>query len=1010
MKKDLIRLSVTKRRITVFMVIMVFITGAICYDLLPKQQYPVISLPMVVISAVYPGASAEDMEELVTSKIEDCCMEATGFDYVTSQSYNGITVVKTFFTYDLSPDELKQAKDDLRVDIENADLPEGVTNLNYNDDAFDTAGLILAFTGEDASIDELSSRAEDLKDELLGMDGVSKAEIDGDLEKQVKVTVNAPKANYLGVSLTSISSIISAQNSTIPVGTLEFDNDEININTSGKLENLDEIKNIIVTADASTGAIVKLGDIADVEFGYDDDDKSYAFNGKNAVILSIYFNEGENVLKIGKEVMKTVDKYKAGIGDGVNIDKVVYLPDDVTSSINDFLVNLVESIVIVLGVIMIGMSITNGIIVSVVIPLVIFASFICMKLFGLEINFVSLGSLIVALGMLVDNAIVVSDAIQVRVDNGEERLSACVNGAKEVALPVFASTLTTVIIYSAFFMLPGAMKELAIGLPIIVISALSCSFAAAMLVTPVMCYIMLKKSKPSKQKASRVRNLFKNLLNTAMKHKPATAVICVAAVAASAALISRLDLELIPSSDKEILDIDITSYNYYDIRKTDRLVRQVEDILSKEPENAGYLSATGGHVPKYDFGTQPATDSVNKGSIIYNINLKEGGRFKTKSAYRQYLQNLIDEKIGGAKIIVSELNIMPEKTDPISITLYGDNTEKLNVAGNNALNYLKTVEGAESAYADRKYNTYNYYINMKPDELNTCGLTKAQVQYELNYAIMGGTASLFRKNGQEYPIVVKSDINNTDSLRDYQFVSDITGGKYKLSQFADVGVSDDSSIITRYNGKKSITVSCYAKDGKSPVEIARSLYNEINKSGMNGIDAAVQGNLDTFNTAMDSLIKGAALALLAMIFVLYVQFYSLKRALIILASIPFSLIGSSVGLWITGQNLSIFAMIGIISLLGVVVNNAIVLMDFIDNELKTGSDTKTACIDAVEKRFRPILLSTTTTVLGLIPLAIAGNPIFKGLSIAFMSGLTTSLLFTLVIIPTICSVLLKPAE
>ncbi len=1005
--KNPIYLAVLKRRITVFVVILIFLTGGLCYHILPKQQYPVVTLPMVIISAAYPGASAEDMEELVTSPLEDVCMAADGFDFVTSESFNSLSVIRMVFDQNLSQEELKKCQDDLRRDIEDTALPEGVTNITYNDDAFDTAGLILAFTGDGISEKELKQRAESLKDKLMGMDGVSTVEIEGDRQQQIKVTAKHDRINYLGLSLTNLASLISAQNSHIPVGTLEFDEDEININTSGKLDDLEEIKNITVAVDGETGAVVKLGDVADVEFGYDSDDKYYTYNGKNAVILSLYFSEGENVLSVGKKVMKVTDEYKNSISDSINIDKVVYLPDDVSSSINDFVLNLIESVIIVLFVIMVGMSIRNGTIVSIVIPLVIFASFICMKLFGVEINFVSLASLIVALGMLVDNAIVVSDAIQVRIDRGEARMSACIEGTKEVALPVFASTLTTVIIFSVFFLLPGAMYKLAVGLPVIVISSLSCSFLAALFVTPTMCFFLMRESKERKAKESRIRKFFQNALILAMRHKVFTLIICVVSVAASAVLLFSLDMELIPNADKEIIDINVSTYNYYDLRKTANIMTQIEDILKDEPEGVSRLAAIGGHVPKYDFGTQPSTGAVNSGSIIYNVDIKKGGRFKKKSEYRQYLQNLINEKITGAKITVTELSIVPSKTDPVSVTFYGDSTKRLNEVGEEAEKILRGIDGTENVHLDRKYNTYNYYIDMDNDELNTCGLTKAEVQYELNYAIMGGEATVYRKNGQEYPIVVKSDISDTAGLEDYAFISSVTGGKYKLSQFADVGVTDDSNIITRYNGRKSIILSSNVNHGKSAVEIANSLKKGLKNVDLSGVEVRFLGDVDTFNTAMSAVLSGAVLGLFAIIFVLYIQFYSLKRALIILASIPFSIIGASLGLWITGQNLSFFAIIGIISLLGVVVNNAIVLIDYIDIELKKGSEIQTACTDAVEKRFRPILLSTTTTVLGLIPLALTGNVIFRGLSIAFMSGLTTSLLFTLVIIPTICSVLLK---
>lgn len=1010
-KKGLVYTSLSKKNITIFIVAIIFISGILSYISLPKQQYPVVKLPMVIISAVYPGASAQDMEELVTKKIEDECMKAEGYETVRSDSYNSTSVVKVTFDKNLTETELQDAVDKLRNDIEalkENELPSGVTKLVYNDDAFETSGLILAFTTDgDESNEDMVQRAESLKDELVNVDGVNKVEVEGELEQQVKVTVDEDKLNHLNVSLAELSSIIGYQNTTVPVGSMEFDNDKLFINTSGKLSSLDEIKDIIISVDKTTGAIVRLKDVATVEMGIDEDSKKYDYNGKDAVILSLYFKDGVNVIDIGKNVFEKIDAYKETLPEDIHLDKVVYLPDDVSSSINDFIINLIESVVIVLLVVMVGMSVRNGTITSVVIPLTIFTTFVFMKLFNVDIQFVSLASLIIALGMLVSNAIVVSDAIQVRIDNDEDKFWACVNGAKEVAIPVLTSTLTTVVIFAVFYVLPGTMKRFVYSLPTIVIVALSASYIVSMLVTPVMCYLLMKKSKPRKNSKQRVRKLFSALLRKCMKHRILTIILSLVAVVLSCMLLASNTLEFVPNSDKMLLDITVTTNNFYDIRQTKEAVKAVEEILKSHDEIEYYLSSAGGRIPKYEFSTTPGTDAVNTGNVVVKINLDNSKITKDKSEFSQYLSNEINSKATGCKVLVKEMGIIPKAYEPVQVNICGDDFDTLNNAGLKAEEILRGMKGTKDVYSDRKAKTYDYYVDMKNNSLNASGLTKAEVQNELNIAVMGREATVFRKDSKEYPVELKANVKDIEDLQNLKVKSSVTANKHSVSQVANVSIKNDYTSVSRFNGKRCVTVSCDTMGGASPIETQIALVKQLKNMDLGNVTISQEGDYDTFTELMDSLGVGAAIGTMVVFLILYVQFYSFKRSLIVLISIPFALIGSAIGLFITGQNLSLFAIIGMISLIGVVVNNAIVLIDYMDNELKSGVSVDEACKTAVDMRFRPIMLSSVTTILGLLPLAVAGNVLFKGLSIAFMSGLTTSLFFTLVVIPVVYSFVIK---
>lgn len=1009
--RGLIYTTLKKKKLTIFVVGFISLMGLICYAIVPKQEYPVIQSPAVIITTIYPGASANDIEELVSSKIEDEAMASDGFDFCTSESYSGVSVVTVMFNIDMNTDKLDKSIEDLRNrinDLKDNDLPDGITSLTYNKDMIETAGMVLAFTGNNKSNAELVKRAEKLRDGLRGVSGVHKVEVDGELEEEIKITVDTDKTNHLNLPLSEISKIISAQNSTMPVGTIDFEADKITVDSSGKIEDLDELGDIIVNVSKDTGAVTKLKDIAIIEKLEKEDSKRYFYNREPAVLVNLYFNDEANMIDIGKSVMKIVDDYKSSLPNDIQINNVIYLPDDVNNSVNDFVINLIESVVIVLVIVMIGMSIRNGLIVSVAIPLSIFITFIVMELFKIDIQFISLASLIVALGMLVDNAVVVSDAIQVHYDNGEDKFSACIKGAKEVAFPVLTSMLTTVIIFTIFYLMPGTIKKFVFSLPTIVITALFASYAVSMLVTPVMCYLLMKKSDTKKEERfqqSKLKKFFDVALGFAIKHKAITLIVSFSLILPCIKLLLSRDLQLLPNSQKSIIDIEVDTQNMNDIRKTTNIVNEIEDMLIDETPVIYYLSSIGGKIPKYDFSTQPSVDSVNKGNIVMRIDetkLKDL-KLKTKAEYVEYLQQKFNMGVPNCRIVVKELGVIPSTSQPIQIRVSGYDYDSLNQAADFIETELKNVEGTKNVYSDKKIKTYTYYVDMKNNLLNSNGLTKAEVQNELNIALMGRESSIYRKDLKEYPIKVKSNITDVDALGNLMVKSSITGSKHPLKQVANVTLKEDYASISRYNGKKTVTITAEAKDKYSPISLQNQVEEIIKNTDMKGLDVTYEGDKDLFFEVIKSLAMGALLGTLGILLVLFIQFDSIKQSFIVILSIPFALIGASLGLTIFNQTLSLFAVLGLISLIGVVVNNAIVLVDYINGEKAKGRSVDEACKEAVSRRFRPIMLSTTTTVLGLIPLAISGNILFRGLSIAFMCGLTTSLIFTLVVIPVVYS-------
>ncbi len=1007
-KKGLIYYILKKKNIALIFAVFIMVFGVVSYATLPKQLYPVFPMPMAIVTAVYPGASAEDMEVLVSEKIEDVLMQAEGFDSCESYSTESVSITEMYFDINMAAADLEKSKSDLRFKVEalkGSTLPQGVTYLNYNTDVGTTEGLFLAFTGEGISKAELYQRADELKTKLQNMPGVKRVSVGGKPGEEIRITVQTDKLNLMKLSLTDLSNIVSYQNSLIPTGDIEFEDDIIKVNSSGSFESIAEIEDLIIDIDKNTGAITCLKDIATVEKVQKRDSKIYDYNGKAAILLSLSYSEGIEVVSAGAEILKQVEAFKSNLPTGIEVHKVVDLSSDVNKSISEFTFSVIQAVIIVLAVIILGMNFRNGGIVAVAIPVSIMTPFVVMKLFGIDIQFMSLAALIIALGMLVDNAIVVSDAIQVRIDAGEDRLSACINGTKEVNLPVLASVLTTVAIFIMIYFLPGTMFSFSNSLPTIIIVALMASYFVSVTITPIMCYLLMKKTPPQKANRlnlfGRLENTIHKVLQTALNHKVPTLIISVIILLVSVSMFAFINVEFMPKSDKKLIDISVVASTDTDIRKTEEAVNKVLETVSGQPEVVYYLSATGGVLPKYDFCFLPTPDRIGKGNIVLGVDLTKGNRFKRNEQFAEFLQTELNMLSAGASVTVKELEVVPKSSSPIQIKITGDNFDEINKASEIIETELEKLEGIRTFASDRQLKTPQYYIDINNTSLNTYGLTKAELLSEINIALMGRNVTLFRKDTQEYPVVLKGDIDSTEDLSNLMIKSNITGAKHQTKQMSDITLKEKYPMITRHNGNRTVEVSAFPKIGYTPIKLQKKLEKELASVDLGNVELVFEGDAEQMDLSIGGLAVGSVVGIAGIFIILYFQFYSMKKVLIALCAIPFALVGASFGLVILNPGFNLFTILGILSLCGVVVNNSIVLVDYIESERAKGVPLTEACKSAVKRRFRPIYLSTVTTVLGMIPLAFGKNLLFTGLATAFMCGAAVCMFFTLIIIPVI---------
>lgn len=1003
MSKKIIESIIEKKMLIIALILMVIVGGISSYLSIPKQHFPEVVLPVATVSVVYPGASAEDMEELVTKKLEEVIRETDGFDSCTTTSMNSVSAAMVSLNLDMSQEEADASFDDLRRRVEElqAELPSGVTGVSVDTDVMDTAGLILAVTGEGISGDELGLRAEELKDRLKLLSGVRKVEVYGTQNSEVAVHVDSRRLNALDVSLAELSQLIGAQNSIIPTGTIDVGDSVMTVNSSGKFENLDEIKNIVI-GQTEAGTVIKLSDIADVQIQQPEDSAYFTYNKKNANLIVLYFNSGINVVDFGDSIRQCIEEYRTVLPDTVQVNEVYFQPDTVNEAIGGFVSNLLESILLVLAVVMVGMNFRNGLVVSAAIPLAILINFIVMKVMGTEIQFISLAALIIVLGMLVDNAIVVSDSIQTKLDEGIERKKAAVDGTAEVIVPVFISMLTTISAFVSLLALTGAYRQLAFTLPVVIITCLIASFLVAVFVTPLISYFFLKPKQAKKDGSQKMAALYDKLFNQAFLHKKKTIVAAVIFMAVCASSLAVIDMQVIPKAFKDVVTIEIAGDNENDIEKTKEVVKAIESILDEQPETEYYLSGIGTGIPRYDYSVLPKSTGTNVGDVFLRVNLKNGGRFKETYEMVEFLQKELDSRVSGATILVDELGIMAGTTKPVEMKLYSEDLNDLNEAAEIVGNLMRQIEGTKNITTGQEVSTYNYYIDMDTEKLNSLGLMKGEVQNELSIALMGREVSLYRENGKEYPVVLDSDLSQQNELNNYRIKASASGNKYALRQFADVELQPEVSSIKRLDGRRGRTVGCYCVSGYSDITTQIKLEKMIKSTEFpESVTLEPSGMKHDFMKVLGSIAGVAVLSVVLIFLILMMQFNSLKLPLLIFTSVPFGIMAGVAGLFITGERLTFFALLGCVSLLGCVLSNAIVLVEFINQERAAGVGLEEACRLAGHKRFRPVLMSTMTTVLGLIPLGFGGDALFIPMARLMMFGLSVSMVINLILVPII---------
>ncbi len=1006
-KTSFLSAPIKQSKITLFIAIAIAIVGLYFYNILPKQENPDIAVPVAMITTFYPGASLTDIEQLITKPIEKSVYEIADFDNVDSYSFNSVSIVVVSLTNDADVEkswqELRRVINDIHTVI-----PKDAYKPHIDTKLIETAGMIISFSGENYNYEQLAAYAEVFQKQLSKVEGVTRFELIGKIPQEIEIKVDIAQLQKYPISIDDIAQVIKAQNVSFPAGAIKTENGQINVNISRPYGIVKDIENTIIYTSTENGSSVWLKDLATVKL-IESKDVKYKTkqNGKNAVLLAGFFKSGENIIPIGKDVRQRIESTKQDFPTDLIINEISFEPESIDKSISDFMMNLLQGIVFVMIVVFIALGVRNAIIVSVAIPLSILISFVAMWIFNLKVHQISTTALIIALGLLVDNAIVVVEAVQEHLNKGKDKIQAAYLGAKETAKPILSATLTTIAAFSPLLFLPGAAGDLLGAIPRIVIISLIASYFVAMLVIPALTVLFGRKAKEKKVRKNYLRIFFINLLDKALAYKKTTLAISFVVLIIAFFSVRFLNEEYFPPADKQTLYIDVSGESF-NLENTEKIVAEIEHILKLQPETKSYTSSIGKPLPRFYQLMEVNVQSLEYAQIKLDFDMDKSENFTNKKELAAYLQSQFNEKIVGASVQTRLLSLSGSGGGAVLLNISGDDINRNIEVAKMIRDTLRTIEGAYKIGTSISNAKYEYVADIDFNFASSLGLNQYDIQKQINLALMGCELTKYRKNGNEFPIKISGNISSISELENLGIVSSQTQQKILLKQIADIKIEEKYPVIRHNNKERNISVFCDAKEGFSAAEIADIIeFDILPQIDTKGTDITFNGERETSKKDSGNLGFAALAALFLVYIILMIEFNSFTQPFVILLTLPLAFIGSIAGLLVTGQPFSFTAILGIASLIGIVVNDAILLITFINRAKEQGMSIFEASKNSSNQRFVPIMVTTATTVMALIPLALSGNEMFVPLAVVLMFGLIVATVLTLVVIPVLFTVLVK---
>ena len=1040
----LTELAIKNKVTTYFLIVILLIGGYLSYEKSEKAQDPGFTIKVALITTNWPGATAKQMADLVSKRIADQVQNMDSLWYVNSTNTDGQSNV--YVNIKAEYKDIQPVWTELRNRINTfvvPNLPQGVQAPQINTFYGDIYGTLLAIGGDGYSYEELYETAYQLKEVLLfNVPQIGSIDISGIQNETVYIDIDNKILSQTGLTLQNIINTLNSSNVIIKGGNIVIEENRLKVTPSGNFKSIDDIKNTIITSPNGDSSIY-LSEVANVYKGYQDPSPySIDFNGNKSLVLGISLGSGEDVLLMGKGIQETLKTYRNSLPIGLEVGEIYYLPDLVQTNVTAFIVNLFQAVGTIILVMLVFLGLRSGLIVAALTPTSIAFTLIGLFWFDYGINQITLAGLIIALGMLVDNAVVMSENIMVLLEEGKSRMEACLESSKTLAIPLFVSSLTTIMAFSPIILNKQNMGEYVGPLTIVVMLALMSSWLINQTFIPLLCYDFIKLKPGEKQNLdSKPYLVYRETLITVLKHKKVTIVITAISFIFGLWLLGLAPANFMPGSTDPVMSTYISLPKGTDVNYTRAVVEDLNKFIEKnystgpqEPlppglwdyittggttktyKKAGVLSwgsFIGGGAPRFSTGYSPQTQLPEYAYIMYNLT---DYRLipKLSQEINEYLLNkypeidVVSKGLGSGVSLAKDLGYVFASRD---INLLKKVSEEVKTK-------LSSLDGTYAVSDDWGIEVPKIYIEVDTEKAQMAGFNNDTIGTYLEYVLQGYNASVYRNfeappQSTIIPIVLRGTDQYKDDINSVQSIELVNskGQAVPLKQIAKISLEYYDSLVSTRNMAYSIEIDAAIRDYTTPLEVNKKfmpwLDEKLKEWGPN-VKYYSSGIMQTSDENQEALFQQVPIAILGMFFLVVAQFNSMRKGLTIMLVIPLSILGVAIGLLLTNTDLGFMAMIGIIALSGVVLNHAIILVDKMTIEKETfGRSDQDAVVFGCQSRLRPIFLTVATTLVGLMPLYFFGGPLFQPVAVVLIFGLVTDTVLALGVIPVIYALFYK---
>ena len=1006
---NITQISFQYRKTVSFILSLLLINGVFAYFTLPAQEDPTITIREAIVSTAFPGMAPERVEQLITKKLEEEIRKVPEVKEIRSLSTTGSSTihVKIYDRYFNLDDIWQDVRN--KVSLAHSKMPSGTNSPYVNTEFGDVSVITLALTADGFDMSAMYDIAQHIRDTLYAEEGTKKIEILGQLEERIFLEASNAKLSQLGISPQALINELQKQNIILSGGEVDTGAKSFIVEPSGNFGSVSDIANTYINI-PNTEDFIALKDAVTIKRDYiDPPDKLAYFNGKPAIFFAISMLPQYNILEYAPRVKLNVNEIISSLPIGYQLNTATYQADQVEKTVRGVSINVMQTLAIVLVVVVLFLGVRTGLIVGAIVPFVMLATLSIMHFFDMKLERMSLATLIISLGLLVDNGIVIAEDFKRRVEDGVTRYNAMLQGCKELAIPLLSSSVTTILFFLPLMLADHVAGEFTRSISLVIFITLMTSWVLALCVTPILCYYFIKPTEKGVTKDTTINKFYayyEKFLHGILKKKFIFLTLVLAIFIGSVVSMKFVAKQFFPESDRTQILMYIDLPNGTSSRETNRQMKEIFKWLdNKEKFNfienySGYVGFNG---PRFVLSLNPEDPAQNKGFIVLNV---VEGTDVTKRVLE--LDTQLEAQFPNISARVKKMFLGPSDAKTIKIQIKGPDKNVIFEKAQQVMDLLHTVPNTINIRNDWENLIVKIEVQIDQHRAKRAGLTSTEIAAALQGYFSGAQITEYREEDEIIPIILRAqeaERNSIDRLRTLNIYSEKTGKAVPLFQVATFAPVNQFSVIHHEDMFRTISVE--ARNNNMAAEDLQLIIDEKIQALAEDLPLnhkiVYGGAIKESKAAQKALSASMPMVIGFILILLVAQFNSFRKSAVITLTMPLSFIGAVIGLLVMQAPFGFMVTLGLYSLAGIIINNAIVLIDRIKIEIENGKSEYQALVDACLTRLRPIAMTTITTIMGLLPLIISKDPLFYGMANVIAFGLGIGTILTLAVVPVLYS-------